>query len=215
MASIKERQVDEYGQLHASGLHCAGRILLNMWRLLRSEIKLNIYTFESCVAALLQQRTPHIPPWLLTQSFKGGPGGKFWHTNSWHFSKRYSLLKHTKQVLIFAGARWRTLSYWIKRVRLNLAMLEQLDLIGRTGELARAFGIDFFSVLTRGSQYRVESLLVRMAHSQNYLMLSPDREQVRPPVRKLLFETDCLTSSCPPYFTGSRKPVIPEYSNTK
>ena len=63
-------------------------------------------------------------------------------------------------------------------MRLNLAMLEQLDLIGRTGELARAFGIDFFSVLTRGSQYRVESLLVRMAHSQNYLMLSPDREQV-------------------------------------
>lgn len=57
-------------------------------------------------------------------------------------------------------------------------MLEQLDLIGRTGELARAFGIDFFSVLTRGSQYRVESLLVRMAHSQNYLMLSPNREQV-------------------------------------
>ena len=80
---------------------------------------------------------------------------------------------------MLAGARWRTLSYWIKRVRLNLAMLEQLDLTGRTGELARAFGIDFFSVLTRGSQYRVESLLVRMAHSQNYLMLSPDREQVQ------------------------------------
>ena len=56
-------------------------------------------------------------------------------------------------------------------------MVEQLDLIGRTGELARAFGIDFFSVLTRGSQYRVESLLVRLAHSQNYLMLSPSREQ--------------------------------------
>lgn len=80
-----------------------------------------------------------------------------------------------------AGGRWRTLSYWVKRVRLNLAMLEQLDLIGRTGELARAFGIDFFSVLTRGSQYRVESLLVRMAHSQNYLMLSPNREQVHQP----------------------------------
>ena len=60
-------------------------------------------------------------------------------------------------------------------------MLEQLDLVGRTGELARAFGIDFFSVLTRGSQYRVESLLVRLAHSQNYLMLSPSREQVELP----------------------------------
>ncbi len=90
-----------------------------------------------------------------------------------NFQKRHLVGKQ-----FHAGARWRTLSYWIKRVCLNLAMLEQLDLIGRTGELARAFGIDFFSVLTRGSQYRVESLLVRMAHSQNYLMLSPDREQV-------------------------------------
>ena len=72
------------------------------------------------------------------------------------------------------------MDYWVRRARLNLAMLEQLDLVGRTGELARAFGIDFFSVLTRGSQYRVESLLVRLAHSQNYLMLSPSREQVDP-----------------------------------
>ena len=58
-------------------------------------------------------------------------------------------------------------------------MLEQLDLCGRTAELARSFGIDFQSVLTRGSQYRVESMLVRLAHTQNYLMLAPSREQAR------------------------------------
>jgi DNA polymerase zeta len=46
--------------------------------------------------------------------------------------------------------------------------------------MARAFGIDFQSVLFRGSQYRVESLLVRLAHSQNFLMPSPSREQVGP-----------------------------------
>ena len=70
------------------------------------------------------------------------------------------------------------MGYWVTRARLNLAMLEQLDLAGRTGELARTFGIDFQSVLTRGSQYRVESMLVRLAHTQNYLLLSPSREQV-------------------------------------
>ena len=70
------------------------------------------------------------------------------------------------------------MSYWLRRARLNLALLEQLDLIGRTSELARAFGIDFFSVLSRGSQYRVESMMVRLAHTQNYLMLSPAKEQV-------------------------------------
>ena len=79
-----------------------------------------------------------------------------------------------------AGGRWRCLQYWLRRCRLNLALLEQLDLIGRTAELARAFGIDFFSVLSRGSQYRVESMMVRLAHTQNYLMLSPAKEQVAP-----------------------------------
>lgn len=57
-------------------------------------------------------------------------------------------------------------------------MIEQLDLVGRTAELARTFGIDFFSVLSRGSQYRVESMMIRLAHSQNFIALSPSNEQV-------------------------------------
>ena len=75
LKSVKENQNDEYGQLHASGLHCTGRIILNLWRTLRSELKLNIYTFESCVAAVLQLRVPHIPAHELAQWFGGGPSG--------------------------------------------------------------------------------------------------------------------------------------------
>ena len=73
--SPKDRQNDEYGALHASGIHCTGRIVLNVWRILRSELKLNIYTFESCVAAVLQLRTPHVQPHVLTQWFNAGPAG--------------------------------------------------------------------------------------------------------------------------------------------
>ena len=73
--SPKDMQNDEYGVLHASGIHCTGRIVLNVWRILRSELKLNIYTFESCVAAVLQLRTPHVQPHVLTQWFNGGPAG--------------------------------------------------------------------------------------------------------------------------------------------
>ena len=54
-------------------------------------------------------------------------------------------------------------------------MLEQLDLVARTSEQAKIFGIDFFSVISRGSQYRVESMLLRLAHTQNYVMLSPSK----------------------------------------
>ncbi len=73
---MAEVRVDEYGASHSSGIHITGRILLNMWRILRGEIKLNIYTFESCVAALLHLRVPHITSQQLTQWFSSGPGGK-------------------------------------------------------------------------------------------------------------------------------------------
>lgn len=52
---------------------------------------------------------------------------------------------------------------------------EQLN---RTAELARVFGIDFYSVFSRGSQYRVESMMLRLAHTQNFLLISPSRQQV-------------------------------------
>ena len=42
-----------------------------------------------------------------------------------------------------------------------------------------AFSINIQSVLMHSSQYRLESMLVRLAHTKNYLMLSPSREQVR------------------------------------
>lgn len=37
--------------------------------------------------------------------------------------------------------------------------MDCLDLVGRTAELARTFGIDFFSVLSRGSQVGREGAL--------------------------------------------------------
>ena len=74
--------------------------------------------------------------------------------------------------------------------------MEQLDLIGRTAELARAFGIDFFSVLSRGSQYRVESMMVRLAHTQNYLMLSPAKEQVTSMDSMILEKLECGMIRC-------------------
>lgn len=33
-------------------------------------------------------------------------------------------------------------------------------------ESARLYGIDFYSVLSRGSQYRVEAVMLRVAHRQ-------------------------------------------------
>jgi hypothetical protein len=54
-----------------------------------------------------------------------------------------------------------------------LALLDAIDLIQRTCELARVFGIDFFSVLSRGSQYRCIFMYACMhAFTRAYSILS-------------------------------------------
>ncbi|KAK1292647.1 DNA polymerase delta catalytic subunit [Acorus calamus] len=141
---------DEWGRTHASGIHVSGRIVLNIWRLMRAELKLNMYTLEAVTEAVLRLKVPSIPIKILNQWFSTGP----------------------------ERARFRSIDYIIKRAKLNLQIMNQLDMINRTSELARIFGIDFFSVLSRGSQYRVESMLLRLAHTQNYLCISPGSHQV-------------------------------------
>lgn len=60
----------------------------------------------------------------------------------------------------------------------NHALLSSLDVLGRTAEMARLYGMDFFSVLSRGSQYRVECMLVRLTKPLNFLHFSPSKEDV-------------------------------------
>lgn len=47
------------------------------------------------------------------------------------------------------GGRWRCLSRLCLTASLVLDLLDVLDLPGRTAELARTYGIDFFSVINR------------------------------------------------------------------
>uniref|UniRef100_A0A1D1Y8K7 DNA polymerase zeta catalytic subunit n=1 Tax=Anthurium amnicola TaxID=1678845 RepID=A0A1D1Y8K7_9ARAE len=141
---------DEWGRTHASGIHVGGRIVLNIWRLMRSELKLRMYTIEAVALEVLRRKIPCIP---------------FRTLNDWFSSGSHS-------------ARFRCIEYVLDRANLNLQIMNQLDMINRTSELARVFGIDFFSVLSRGSQFRVESMLLRLAHTQNYLAISPGNQQV-------------------------------------
>ncbi|OMO68819.1 hypothetical protein CCACVL1_19807 [Corchorus capsularis] len=141
---------DEWGRTHASGVHVGGRIVLNVWRLMRGEVKLNMYTVEAVAESVLRRKIPSIPYKVLTKWFSSGP----------------------------AQARYRCIKYVVERTKLNLEIVNQLDMINRTSELARVFGIDFFSVLSRGSQFRVESMFLRLAHTQNYLAISPGNQQV-------------------------------------
>lgn len=93
---------DEWGRTHASGVHVGGRIVLNVWRLMRSEVKLSMYTIEAVADAVLRRKIPAFHHKLLTKWFSSGPG----------------------------QGRFRCIEYVMERARLNLEMLNQLDMVG-------------------------------------------------------------------------------------
>lgn len=144
------KEDDRWGFEHASSISMTGRHMINIWRAMRGELNLLGYTMENVVFHLLHRRIPHYSARDLTQWYQSG--------------KPRNLMK--------------VMQYFISRVQMNLEILEANELIPRTSEQARLLGIDFYSVFARGSQFKVESLMFRIAKPENFLLVSPSRRQV-------------------------------------
>ena len=159
--SMLESRPDEYGQQHSSGVHICGREILNLWRICRQEIKLSMYTYCNLCAKVLNRRVPRY---------------SFSNLHSWFEGSEPSGVPPASARLQ-APHRCQVLLYYIERAAANIAILDAMEIIGRTCEMARVFGIDFFSVLSRGSQYRVESMLYRLSRTQDYVLISSSVQQ--------------------------------------
>ena len=144
------KEDDRWGFNHTSTIRVTGRHMINIWRAMRGELNLLQYTMENVAFQLCHRRIPHYSFQDLTFWYKSG--------------KPKDLAK--------------VVDYYISRVQLDLEILEQNELIPRTSEQARLLGVDFFSVFSRGSQFKVESLMFRIAKPENYLLPSPSRKQV-------------------------------------
>jgi DNA polymerase zeta len=57
-----------------------------------------------------------------------------------------------------------------------LDITETLNIIHRDINMANVYGFDYESVMSRGSQFRVEAILSKMAKSMGFLLLSASRE---------------------------------------
>ncbi|KAI6658920.1 hypothetical protein LOD99_10895 [Oopsacas minuta] len=136
--------------------HIVGRILLNLWRICKHELTLTGYTFENVAHHTLHQRYTKFSNDILTK----------WYT-------------------VFPSRnRWRPLQYYILRAQANIRIIEALDIVERTSELSRLFGIEFYNVLARGTQYRVESMMIRLLKRHEYITVSPSvrqRSKMLPP----------------------------------
>jgi DNA polymerase zeta len=250
-----ENSADSWGYQHASGISMVGRIVFNVWRIMRSELALQSYSFESIAFHVLHQRIPHFDHVKLTSWYTGLSDLGLPHITKpapikhpWDRSRprssvssfyqragdsdpmegievasqvdqiqpdsdnpsvtvpRATLVQDTandpgdknpaakpvsaasdalpkesdlsKRSWPSAPDRWRVDLYFLERAQCNLFLLDSLNIISRTSEFARMYGITFYSVLSRGSQYRVESLMLRMTKPQNYICVSPTRQQV-------------------------------------
>ena len=142
----KDEGHDRWGETQATSVKISGRHVLNLWRIMRSEMNLLQYTLENVCYHLLRLRIP-----------------------------KYS---HTDLQRWLTTSSQRVIDYYTHRTSLNLEIIEAQGLLSRVSEQARLLGIDFYSVFSRGSQFKVESLMCRIAKPECYMMMSPSRKQV-------------------------------------
>lgn len=144
------KENDRWGFNTTSTIRVTGRHMINIWRAMRGELNLLQYTMENVAWHLLHRRIPHYS----------------WRTLSdWYASGRPRDLA-------------RLLRYYLRRTQMDVEILEQNELIPRTSEQARLLGVDFFSVFSRGSQFKVESVMFRIAKPENFILASPSKKQV-------------------------------------
>ncbi|GAP92503.1 putative DNA polymerase zeta subunit [Rosellinia necatrix] len=141
---------NKWGFNTTSAIRVTGRHMINIWRSMRGELNLVQYTMENIVWHLLHRRIPHYSWSTLTH----------WYTRG------------------VARDLSKLLRYYLMRTKLDIEILEANELTPRTSEQARVLGVDFFSVFSRGSQFKVESIMFRIAKPENFILVSPDRKQV-------------------------------------
>ncbi|KAI5295689.1 DNA polymerase zeta [Ascosphaera acerosa] len=144
------RDNDQWGFEHASSMRITGRSVINVWRAMRSELTLLRYNMESVVFHLFKERLPH------------------YHSEDLTRWRRSGIPRHIAKVV----------QHVARRACLDLKILAANETISRTQEQARLLGIDFDSVILRGSQFKVESLMFRIAKPENFVLISPSKQQV-------------------------------------
>lgn len=138
------KSTSEYDLDFNTELQVPGRIVLNLWRIIRKEVTLNMYSYENVHFHVLHERIPNY---------------SYQNLSNW-----FDNLQNNN--------RWRVIEHFLIRIEGCHRIIEKLNIISQTSELARLFGIQFFEVFSRGSQFRVESMLLRIAKLSNYVMKS-------------------------------------------
>ena len=149
-ASMRSKYTTAWMESRSSSVHVSGRYVLNIWRIMRSETALTMYSLEHVASHVLRERMPRYAPRTLASWLRSGRA-------------------HGNVCALQYGARY---------AHTMLRLLAKTEVLTRTAEFARMYGVDFFSVLSRGSQFKVESVLLRITKPRSFVLPSPNRTQV-------------------------------------
>ena len=119
-----------------------GRLVFSGWKLVSEEVKHpNASYLQAVVSSVLNRRIPYHDNLLLTKWYGNNKGRE----------------------------RWRVLHHKLTEATAVLLLIDALDIIGRAGEAARLSGVEFSQSFPgiRGSQYKVEGVLLRALKSLN------------------------------------------------
>ncbi|BGP52794.1 DNA polymerase zeta [Rhodotorula sphaerocarpa] len=145
-----DAQSDRWGYNQSSVLNFTGRHVLPIWRILKADNKFQQYSFEHIAFHVLGQRVPRWSHRTLSD---------------WYQSEDPSKIA-------------RVFHYYRNRVEMDVEMLDAAEIVDQSCESARVFGVDFHSVRTRGSQFKVESVMFKISKPESFMLLSPNRVQV-------------------------------------
>jgi len=126
----------------AAAASIVGRLVFAGWKIVAEEVKHpNASYLQAVVSTVLGKRIPYHDNIKLT---------------GWYSHNR-------------GRERWRVLHHKLTQAVACLLMFDQLDIIGRAGEAARLSGVEFSQSFPgiRGSQYKVEGVLLRALQSLN------------------------------------------------
>lgn len=133
----------------SDGLLVSGRHIIDAATAVRRSAAVAQHSLEHVVQAVLHERFPSYAPATLS---------------SWLTGR--------------APHAARAVAHMARYAAHVLRLLDRCDIIPRAAESARICGLDFTAALTRGSQFRVESMLLRIAKPLSYMLVSPSRTQV-------------------------------------
>jgi DNA polymerase zeta len=97
----------------------------------------------------------------------------------YYFNKTIVNLSDENLISLMKSDYFAFLKYALTRLNAICDLATKTPFLIKSVEFSRLLGIDIFSTLTRGSQYRVESILITAAHSENFLLRTPTEADVR------------------------------------